>query len=58
MVDLVLKINSSAVFVFFGLLALNLLFYIWRSIFKFRVFGLSLKLLIGLEISVLAIVLN
>ena len=36
-----------------GLLGIYILVCIWRSMFKYRVYGLSLYLLIGLEIAVL-----
>jgi hypothetical protein len=41
-----------------GLLGIYIFVCIWRSVFKYRVYGLSLNLLIGLEISVLVMMLD
>ena len=41
-----------------GLLGIYIFVCIWRSMFKYRVYGLSMYLLIGLEIAVLAMMLS
>ena len=56
MVSLRVKIDEAAIFFFYGCLAIYIFIVIWRSIFKYRVYGLSLNLLIGNEIAVLAVI--
>ncbi len=49
------KINESLNLICYGLLAIFNFICIYRSLFKYRVKGLSLYLLIGLQIAVLAV---
>ena len=49
------QINYLLVFFFDGLLSIYILYLIYQSVFKYRVFGLSLNLLIGLEMGIFAL---
>ena len=56
MIEIKPLIYNSATTICYGLLSIYIFFCIFRSVFKYRVYGLSLNLLIGLEIAVLAVV--
>ncbi len=47
-------IFTASVFFFYGLLTIYVFISISRSIFKYRVYGLSLNLLIGIAIALVA----
>jgi hypothetical protein len=55
MVDVPYKINESLNLFFYGLLAIFGFICIYMSLVKYRVKGLSLYLLIGMQIAVLAV---
>ena len=48
------QISLSIVFCLYGSLALYICFCIYQSVFKYRVHGLSLNMLIGLGVGIVA----
>ncbi len=48
------QISLSIVFYLYGSLALYVFFCIYQSVFKYRVHGLSLNMLIGLGVGIVA----
>ncbi len=52
------QLNCLAIFIFDGSLAVYILLCVYQSVFSFRVYGLSLNLLLGLEVGIVALALH